>query len=195
LFAGLVLATAGTAFLFSAFTHRASRNLLTLKSAGQRHTPEWAVLWFFIPVMNAVRPVQVFRELFKGSDPAVGDDKGDEEWKRSGRTHPVLYLWWPLFVAALFFNPIFVPRVWANTREDISDLIATSSMLFWSDLVMAAMGVAAFLMAMQLHKLQEARHGKIGDMVVTPRMPVDPFAGSLAGSEREPGEPREGENG
>ncbi|GIT18766.1 MAG: hypothetical protein CM1200mP39_15720 [Dehalococcoidia bacterium] len=39
-------------FAFGSFTHRPSRNLLTLKSSEQGFTPEKAVMWFFIPIIN-----------------------------------------------------------------------------------------------------------------------------------------------
>ncbi|MBT7078577.1 MAG: DUF4328 domain-containing protein, partial [Chloroflexi bacterium] len=51
-------------FAFGAFTHRSSRNLLTLKSDKQGFSPEKSVMWFFVPVLNLIKPWQVFRELF-----------------------------------------------------------------------------------------------------------------------------------
>ena len=59
---GLLLANI---FAFASFTHRASRNLLTLNSAKQGFSPEKSVMWFFIPVFNLIKPWAVFKSYFE----------------------------------------------------------------------------------------------------------------------------------
>ena len=79
----VIITFIAAAFPFSTFTHRSSRNLLTLKSERQGRSPDWAVISFFIPVLNLFRPLLIFIELFKASDPRVR--VGDAEaWKKQG---------------------------------------------------------------------------------------------------------------
>ncbi|MEX0762625.1 MAG: DUF4328 domain-containing protein [Dehalococcoidia bacterium] len=172
----LVVVFIGVIFPFGTFAHRANRNLLTLKSAGQRFKPEWAVIWFFVPVMNFYKPWQVFRELFKGSDPAVSTED-PEAWKKKGRTPPILHVWWLLLILALIFNPILLARF--SVRENVADVAAVAQRLMWSDVLLAVVGVAAMLMAIELHRRQEIRHARVGPVTVTPELPRDPIEEAL----------------
>ncbi|MDE0593242.1 MAG: hypothetical protein OSB68_08435, partial [Dehalococcoidia bacterium] len=51
--------------------------------------------------------------------------------------------------------------------------------LIVADLLLAVLGVAAILVALELHKRQEARHAKVGDITVTPPLPIDPLERAL----------------
>lgn len=35
-------------------------------------TPRWAIIWWFIPILNLWKPYQVTVEIIKSSDPTVG---------------------------------------------------------------------------------------------------------------------------
>lgn len=164
------------AFPYLSFIHRASRNLLTLKSEEQKHTPEWAVLHHFIPVCNFFRPGQVLRELYKGSDPDVATNGGNE-WKQRGQMRAIVGLWWILWVAAWIFNPITLPR-YVNAQT-LPELIDGNDLLILSDVLLIFLGVAAVLMLRQLHVWQEMRFSKIGSITVTPPPPVDPLQEAL----------------
>ena len=175
------------AFPYLSTIHRASRNLLTLNSRGQKHRPEWAVLHHFIPLFNFVMPGLVIRELFRGSDPRVGQDD-DEEWKRSGRNHPIAFLWHMLWFFALWMNPIVLPRLFSATN--LPDLVRTNNLLLTGDLVLLALGVVGVLMLSQLHRWQHERHGIVGLITVTPPQPIDPLQEAMAKRESE----RDGSN-
>jgi hypothetical protein len=174
----LILVVMFAAFPFSTFTHRSSRNLRTMKSEGQKYSPDGAVTRFFIPVLNLVRPMQVFIELFKASDPRVPE--GDPQaWKKKGVVHPIAIIWGLLWPAMLIFNPILVQRAWFNERADLSDIERTMSALMFSDAVVIALGVAAILMARSLSAWQDARATKYGTVTVTPPRPKDPLEKAL----------------
>ncbi len=172
------------AFPYLSTIHRASRNLLTLKSGGQKHRPEWAVLHHFIPFFNLVMPGLVLRELFRGSDPRVGQED-EEEWKQSGRNLPIAYLWHLLWFFALWMNPIVLPRLFSSTN--LPDLVRTNTLLLTGDLVLLALGIVGVLMLLQLHRWQHERHGIVGLITVTPPQPIDPLQEAMAkrDSERE----------
>lgn len=168
----VVIAALVVAFPYLSTVHRASRNLLTLRSRGQKHRPEWAVLHHFIPLFNFVMPGLVIRELFRGSDPRVEQDD-EEEWKRSGRNHPIAFAWHLLWFFALWMNPILLPRLFGAT--DLPELVRTNNLLLIGDLVLLTLGVVGVLMLRQLHRWQEARHGIVGPITVTPPQPIDPL--------------------
>jgi hypothetical protein len=165
-------------FAFGAFTHRASRNVLAMKNAGQGFTPEKAVLWFFIPVLNMIKPWRVFRELFRGSDPDV-TIKDETAWKTKGKVPAIVNIWALIYVVVFFFNPRSIGWFWYSIRETIDDVITAHQRLVIADLLLAVLGVAAIFVVLELHKRQEARHALIGDITVTPPLPVDPLEEAL----------------
>ena len=166
----VVLAGLVVAFPYLSVIHRASRNLLTLKSRGQKHRPEWAVLHHFIPFFNFVMPGLVLRELFRGSDPRVGHED-DEEWKSAGRANPVMFAWHALWIVALIMNPILIPRIFGATN--LTELTRTNDLLLLGDVVLLALGAVGVWMLYQLHMWQENRHAQIGLITVTPPQPID----------------------
>ena len=165
-------------FAFGAFTHRSSRNLLTLKSDKQGFSPEKSVMWFFVPVLNLIKPWQVFRELFRGSDPDV-TTSNQVEWKTKGKVPVIVNVWAAIFVAVFLFNPRTIGMYWYSVRETLDDVVIAHQRLVIADLLLAVLGVAAIFVALELHKRQEARHAKVGDITVTPPPPVDPLEEAL----------------
>ncbi len=170
------------AFPYLSLVHRASRNLLPLKSEQQKHAPEWAVLHHFIPIMNLFRPGQVMMEMFKGSDPNVDTDDATA-WKKQGKLRAILGLWWILWVASWIFNPITVPRF--VNAQTLPELIEANDLLLLSDVLLIFLGITAVLMLRQLHTIQEMKFEKIGLITVTPPPPVDPLAEALKKQEEQ----------
>ena len=164
------------AFPYLSLLHRASRNLLPLKSQGQKHTPEWGVLHHFIPIMNFFRPGQVMMELYRGSDPDVPTED-ETAWKKQGKVRAIVFLWWILWVAGWIFNPITVPRF--VNAQSLEELISANDLLILSDVLLIVLGIVALLMLRQLHYWQEMRFAKIGLITVTPPPPADPLAEAL----------------
>jgi hypothetical protein len=56
-----------TGIVWLVWQHRSQSNLFALGSPGLRHTPGWAVGWWFVPFANLVMPYRTMRELGKGS--------------------------------------------------------------------------------------------------------------------------------
>ena len=165
-------------FAFGALTHRASRNLPTLKSGKQGYAPERAVIWFFVPVFNLFKPWLVFREMFKASDPAVSTTD-ETAWKSKGSVPVSVHAWAGIFVAVFIFNPRTIGWFWYPVRETIEDVLVAQSRLVMADILLALLGVAAILVVADLHRRQEARHAKVGNVTVTPAPPVDPLEEAL----------------
>jgi len=165
-------------FAFGAFTHRSSRNLLTLKSDKQGFSPEKSVMWFFVPVLNLVKPWQVFRELFRGSDPDV-TTSNQTEWKTKGKVPVIVHVWAAIFVSVFVFNPRTVGYFGSSVLNTLENTVTAHQRLIVADLLLAVLGVAAILVVLELHKRQEARHAKVGDITVTPPLPIDPLEKAL----------------
>ena len=165
-------------FAFGALTHRASRNLPTLKSAQQGYAPEKAVIWFFVPVFNLYKPWLIFREMFKASDPDVPttDETG---WKTKGSVPAFVHAWAGIFVAVFFFNSLTIKLFRSGVSETIDAVLVVQSRLVMADILLALLGVAAILVVVGLHRRQETRHAKVGHVTVTPSPPVDPLEEAL----------------
>ena len=74
---------------------RMAGNLRSLGRTGATWSPGWAIGgWFVPPCVLYVVPWLMFKELWKGSDPAVA--AGDPTWK-SGRVSPLISVWWVLY--------------------------------------------------------------------------------------------------
>jgi hypothetical protein len=174
LFAFLVISLLGCIFVFGAFTHRASRNLLTLRSEGQRFSPEMAVTWFFIPIMNLFKPWRVYIELFKGSDPSV--KPGEPNWKSKGSVPKIIHFWELSFLLIFFFNPITISRIWFSVRKTTEDISSAHNALIIAEIMLAILGFLAMFLTTKLHIWQEKRNELIGPILVTPPKPIDPIS-------------------
>jgi hypothetical protein len=95
---GLVIqgAVIGSIVSFLMWFHRAHRNLPALGANRLRFTPGWAVGWWFIPFFNLVRPYEVMREIWYGSDPAVVPNHGT--FPRLPVGTALIGWWWGLFL-------------------------------------------------------------------------------------------------
>jgi len=80
--------------VFLLWYYRNHKNLPALGASELRFTPGWAVVLWFIPILNLWKPYQVTVEVMKASDPAVG--RTDSE-ARKGMTRPPYVLAWWLF--------------------------------------------------------------------------------------------------
>ncbi len=170
MFAGIIVLLIIIAFPFSTVIHRASRNLPTLKSTGQKHSPDSAVIWFFVPIANIIKPARAIFEIFRASDPTSSVNE-TEDWKRTGAIPPIAYVWALAWGAAFIFNPIFVQRIFFRPGHTIEGAISTLQTTVWSDVLLAIVGLVAILMTGALHLRQEARHEKAGHFVYTPPPP------------------------
>gem|GEM_PF-463607 len=200
IYVSLVVLLVVIAFPWGTLVHRAGRNLLTLKSNDQRVKPDSLVLWSVLSVaafvvfapfgpfvvvggcvailVLALKVLPGLIELSKGSDPAVRTDDG-LAWKRDGTVSPSVYLWLVTVALAFILNPMSTLRFWSVAREDLSDLIVAVERLVWADLVLVLPAFTGIYMLLDLHRRQQARHARVGPLVVTPPKPVDPIEEEL----------------
>ncbi len=82
-----------SAVTFLSWLHRAVKNLSALGARKLRFTPRWAVGWFFVPVMDLIRPYEAVTELWHASDPAI------PSYEPASRAAPApVRWWWSLFI-------------------------------------------------------------------------------------------------
>jgi hypothetical protein len=179
----LVLLVLIVAFPFSSFVHRSSRNLRTLKSEGQKHSPDGTVIRFFIPILNLYKPLFMFIELFKASDPRVPDGDGNL-WQKRGGVSPTAVVWAVAWAAVVIFNPITVANIFYGDAEDLADYSTVTGGLIIADILIVVLGVTAILMSNTLSRWQDTRAAKFGTATVTPVRPRDPLEKALDDSAR-----------
>ncbi len=136
---------------FCIWTHRVAANVRALGASGLRHSPGWAVGWFFIPVANLFMPFSVFREIDRASQPTGYVDT--EAWKRNAPGVVITFWWLTWFLQTIVggvgniltkrFPPEMGPAVTAGV---VCDVMAS--------LLILSCGVFAILMIRRIDRLQ-----------------------------------------
>ncbi len=85
------------ALTFIGWLFRAYRNVPALGSGDTRYAPGWAILAFFVPILNLFRPYQILCEAWEAGEPYV---EGDETERVDRRQRPALLGWWALWLVA-----------------------------------------------------------------------------------------------
>jgi hypothetical protein len=87
----------GETVVFLIWTFIVYRNLAALGITGLQHSAGSAIGWFFAPGLAFYRPLLVFIEIWKGSDPA--DDGADSlDWRHRPLAR-VVGIWWGAWLA------------------------------------------------------------------------------------------------
>lgn len=182
IFVGQLVALIAVLYLLVSFVHRASRNLRPLKSEGQKFTPGWAVGWMLIPIANFWQPMQVFAEIWRGSDPAA--PLGLQLNEHRGRRSPLISFWWLTVVASLLLSPPILVRALANA--DIQARIDAYNLLMWSDILMVLPAIIGLIVLRGIHNRQEARFAIVGPNLVKAPTPEERAASKGEARPRRP---------
>jgi hypothetical protein len=132
-----ILLFIGTAVAFLIWFHRAHKNLPVLGSRELLYTPGWAVGGFFVPFLNLVRPFQVMREVWHGSNPARLEPDTAAGLPAIGGhlgTPSLVGWWWALFLVSGFVGNIAV-RIGFPQDHTLAQLQNFSRLLVYSDLL------------------------------------------------------------
>jgi hypothetical protein len=156
---GVVLMAVPIAVLTIIWMFRMASNLRQLGRVGQTWVPGWAIgAWFVPPCVVYAVPWLMFKELWRGSDPAVAP--GDPDWKK-GKVPPLITLWWVLYGLV----PILSFSSNANFINDVrSDTITTRELARRyrdyapSSVVYAVIAMAATVVYLQLVRGLTSRH-------------------------------------
>lgn len=174
----LALFVAATVFWLM-WVHRTYRNLPALGAEGLKYSPGWAVGYYFIPILNLVRPYQIMSETWRASD---SRHAGGTSWK-SLAAPALLGWWWGMHLVSRVVNQ-------ASTRigmrsEDPETLLAVA----WVDLAMLAFDIVLLLVEIRivrgLTELQERR----ADAVGVPSLPAATWPQPLSTAAQNAGGP------
>lgn len=156
-----------TAVAFLAWFHRVHKSLSHLGGREFKYSPGWAIGGFFIPFLNLVRPLQVMREAWHGSDPAgLERDMGSSgpSLRNALGTPALLGWWWAFFLVSGFLGNT-VMRMSFTENPTLGQLRALTSLMIISDLwdvplALLAIGLVSRITSWQpqrLDRLQELR--------------------------------------
>jgi hypothetical protein len=151
LYVGALLACA-IAFLM--WFHRAHKNLKLGGLDGLRYTPGWAVGGFFVPFLNLVRPFQVMKEVWAGSE-YLSRPREEESWRAVSPAAHVGWWWALVLIRSVLGNASGRLMLRADSLEE---LLTAGRVTLVSDLVdIPAALVALFLVRRVTDHQERAR--------------------------------------
>lgn len=156
-----------TAAMFLGWLHRVRVNVRSFGVRRLQYGREWTVLGFLVPALNALRPYQVVREIWKASDPATGDPIG---WK-SVPTPPLLALWWGLFVAYFALEGLSIFTL--QLAVSLSRIQLGHALGLAADVCAAVSASFAYFVVLRISEAQEAKRSAWGRGVGS-ALPIDP---------------------
>ena len=117
----------GTGVCFLVWTYRLVQNLRAFGVSGLKHSPGWAVAYFFIPILSLYRPYQIFREVWQGSDPDPAQ-RAAGTWHRA-RTPALLGFWWCAWILTNVLDALSAQSGADITVNVLDNAIAVASSL------------------------------------------------------------------
>lgn len=143
-----------TAIVFLCILFRLRRNV---EAMGVRDLPisaGWIVGYFFIPILNLLRPFHAVRDLWKASQPV------DNRWQMNS-VSPIVGVWWFLWIAsgllnfAVFFSFLVVTA--QSFREALIEAVLTIVVSFMTIVLV----IVATWMLIRLMQMQDKKYQKI----------------------------------
>ena len=143
----------GTAIFFLMWIYRAHRNLRALGARDLKYSPGWAVGGFLVPFLNLVRPFQVVKEIWKGSEPETMPMRLDPSYQSTKRS-AIVGWWWASVLLSTFVGNV-VARMAFRAGETLSALLSMSWAMLVSDVLDIPAGVLAILIVKKIDAMQE----------------------------------------
>lgn len=133
----VALVVTGVVWLF--WLYRAYSNLGLSGTKQARFTPGWAVGYWFIPVVNLVRPYQIVVDLWQRSEQANARDSA------LGLPRPALVSWWwGVYLLSGFAGRVFAALV--RQAKSVDELINATDVGMMVD----AIGIVSALLAVMV---------------------------------------------
>jgi hypothetical protein len=140
-----------TGLAFLVWLHRVRVNVRALGMRRLAYARHWTVTAFLVPALNALRPYQVVREIWKASDPESGDPLA---W-RSVQAPPLLAVWWGLFVA--YFALELFSTFSARFAVKLSHIQLAHGLGLCADVCAAVSASFAYFVVLRISEAQEAK--------------------------------------
>ena len=145
----LLLVSCMIAFLM--WFHRAHKNLGAAGLEDLEYSPGWAVGGFFVPFLNLVRPFQVMKEVWSGSEFLSGESR-EESWQAVPSGSLVGWWWGCFLISSMIGNA--AARLTFGAVE-LEELLISSWVLLVSDLADIPAAVFGLLMVRRISGFQE----------------------------------------
>jgi len=153
LFVARMALYAAIAVAFIAWIHRCRINVRAFGCRRFRYPRIWAIIGFFVPILNFFRPYQVVSEVWRASDP-----RGIETpvaWIPMPVSRYVLAWWVTLIVSA--FLEILAGGLVTHSGVTIEDLFAARSIGVLVGITSASSAVLAYLVISGIEESQEEK--------------------------------------
>lgn len=148
-----------TIVFFLMWTHRITRNLPALKANVNTYSPRWAVGWFFVPIANLIRPYQVMREAWRGSDPGTMRSTESPSIIPRGSSTALVGLWWATYlIMAIYGNIEMRGSLLAGT---IDTVLARDWMTLVGSGITVAAAVPAIMLVLRINRFQTQRNAML----------------------------------
>lgn len=140
---------------------RMAANLRKLGRPGQTWAPGWAIgSWFVPPCIIYAVPWLMFKELWRGSDPAI--TPGDPSWKRAP-VSPLVTAWWVMYGLVPLLGVFSAAGVAGQfragmTTHSLAERFRDFGVL---NIVFTLVGMASTLVYMRLVRDLSARHMQV----------------------------------
>ena len=141
------------AVTFIAWLHRARINVRAFGCRRFRYPRIWAIIGFFIPILNFFRPYQVVSEVWRASDPRAVETP--MAWISMPVSRYVL-AWWVTFLASAFLEVVAAGLV-TNSGFTSAELFAARGVGVLAGITCAASAVLAYLVTSGIEESQEEK--------------------------------------
>jgi hypothetical protein len=138
------------AIFFGIWIHRAARNLRGLGRTGMKFSPAGCVGWFYVPLLNLVRPAKAMSELWRASE--SGEEADGYGWMGAGASTGLISLWWATWI---------IGNVIANVSGRIDDPARSGSVGIFGSVTMAVAGIACILLMRGVSARQESAAARL----------------------------------
>jgi hypothetical protein len=144
-----------TAIFFVIWFYRAHANLHPLGARRLTYTSGWAAGCWFVPLLNLFRPVQIAQEIWRNSDPNVGD--GRDVDASTSQSSTLIGFWWAGWIIMGVINFVSA-RMWRGVDSPESFRAATIAGMFGeAATIIAALLALAVVIGIDARQMQRAK--------------------------------------
>ena len=147
-----------TAIFFGKWIYRISWNAHYFSSSPQRHSPGWAVGYYFVPIVSLWRPYQALRDAYEAFIDSTRDHKDNL----------IFPLWWFAWIVSSFLGTMLLKS--SMRAEELDELIQASLITVGSDSFNVFLDVIALFLVMMVTRAcltHQKRHSGLNTMIWT----------------------------
>ncbi len=140
-----------TIVTFAIWISKSHKNLYALKVPNLTFTPGWAVGWYFIPILNLIRPYQSMKELWHASHHGPN-------WVKTAPAS-LVGAWWALWLLNSVYGHISTQineDVLIDVAPTLEDLIFATQVEMATIIFAARLHVFAFVLVRRINRAQQA---------------------------------------